>query len=129
MGINSCALHPFAIVNTNRDIAMKSKIYYAMIALLLALPSFAQPVKKIQTITESEVPAAVRRSFVENFGNVSEGTWTVAFNVLNEGGKSIAQPLSYTFRKGNGHDKIEVKFSPDGRVETSKGIEKVTPTP
>jgi hypothetical protein len=108
---------------------MKHKMYYAVLVVLLALPLAAQPVKKVQTITESEVPAVVRRSFVENFGDVSEGTWTVAFHVLNEDGKSIAQPLSYTFRKGNGHDKIEVKFSPEGRIETSKGIEKVTPAP
>jgi hypothetical protein len=108
---------------------MKHKMYYAVLVVLLALPLAAQPVKKVQTITESEVPAVVRRSFVENFGDVSEGTWTVAFHVLNEDGKSIAQPLSYTFRKGNGHDKIEVKFSPEGRIETSRGIEKVTPTP
>jgi hypothetical protein len=100
-----------------------------MFVLLLAMSSLAQPVKKIQTINESEVPAAIRRSFAENFGNVTEGTWTVAFNVINEGGKSVAQPLSYTFRKGNGHDKIEVRFSPEGRIETSKGIEKVGVTP
>jgi hypothetical protein len=108
---------------------MKSKIHCAMIMLLLALPSLAQPVKKIQIINESEVPAAVRRSFIENFGDVSEGTWTVAFNVINEGGKSVAQPLSYSFKKGNGHDKIEVRFSPEGRIETSKGIDRVTATP
>ncbi|HTF21615.1 MAG TPA: hypothetical protein VK658_26230 [Chryseolinea sp.] len=108
---------------------MKSKMYYALFVLLLALPSFGQPVKKVQTISESEVPVAVRRSFVENFGDVGDGTWTVSFHVLNDGGKSIAQPLSYTFRKGNGHDKVEVKFSPEGRIETSKGIEKVAPAP
>jgi len=109
---------------------MKSKMYGTLLALLLVLPLIAQPVKKIQTITESEVPAAVRRSFVENFGNVSDGTWTVAFHVLSDGTKTVAQPLSYTFKKGNGHDKIEVRFSPEGHLESTKGIEKLaSPTP
>lgn len=103
-------------------------MYFAVIALLLALPSLAQPVKKIQTLSEAEVPAAVRRSFVENFGNVSDGAWTVAFHVLNDGGKSVAQPLSYTFKKKNGHDKIEVRLSPEGKIETFKGVEKATDT-
>ncbi|MEJ1238190.1 hypothetical protein WBG78_08680 [Chryseolinea sp. T2] len=107
---------------------MKSKMYALLIALLAALPLAAQPVKKIQTITESEVPALVRRAFVENYGNVADGTWTVAFQVLNTGGKSVAQPLSYTFKKGNGHEKVEVRLSPEGRIETSKGIEKLNPT-
>ena len=107
---------------------MKSKMYGTLLALLLVLPAIAQPVKKIQAINESEVPAAVRRSFVENFGNVSDGAWTVAFHVLSDGIKTVAQPLSYTFKKGSGHNKIEVRLSPDGRVETAKGIEKVPPT-
>ena len=107
---------------------MKNKMYYLLIALLAALPLAAQPVKKIQTITESEVPALVRRSFVENYGQVADGTWTVAFHVLNIGGRSVAQPLSYTFKKGNGHNKVEVRLSPEGRIETSKGIEKLNPT-
>ena len=103
-------------------------MYYLLIALLAALPLAAQPVKKIQTITESEVPALVRRSFVENYGEVADGTWTVAFHVLNTGGRSVAQPVSYTFKKGNGHNKVEVRLSPEGRIETSKGIEKLNPT-
>jgi hypothetical protein len=109
---------------------MKRKMFGTLLALLLVLPVFAQQVKKIQTIAESEVPAAVRRSFAENFGNVSDGTWTVAFHVLSDGIKTVAQPLSYTFKKGTGHDKVEVRFSPEGRVESAKGIEKlVSPTP
>lgn len=108
---------------------MKHKMYYAMLVMLITLPLSAQPVKKIQAITESEVPSAVRRSFVENYGNVTDGTWTVAFHVLNTGGKTVAQPLSYTFKKKDGHNKVEVRFSPEGRIETAKGIEKVIPTP
>lgn len=107
---------------------MKVKMIAMTLAILVVLPLIAQPVKKVQTISESEVPAAVRRSLVENFGDVKEGTWTVAFHVLSDGTKSVAQPLSYTFRKGNGHDKVEVKFSPEGRVENAKGIEKITST-
>jgi len=103
---------------------MKILILGTLLSMLIASPLVAQQVKKVQTINEAEVPAAVRQSFVENFGEVSDGTWTVAFHILTDGIKTTAQPLSYTFRKGSGRDKIEVRFSPDGRVESAKGIEK-----
>ena len=86
----------------------------------------SQPVKKVERIKEEEVPVAVRKAFEEDFGKIPEdGIWTVNFTVVNEGGKSMAKPLSYTFRKGNKGDKIEVRYSPEGKLDTVRGLKKV----
>jgi hypothetical protein len=85
----------------------------------------SQPVKKAERIKEEEVPVAVRLAFENDFGKIPEdGYWIVHFNVTNEGGKTTAKPISYTFRKGNKGDKIEVRYSPDGKLDTSKGLKK-----
>lgn len=101
------------------------------ILTLIILSSFnafliSQPVKKVERIAEEEVPVAVRVAFEHDFGEIPEdGIWTVNFTVVNEGGKTIAKPTSYTFRKGNKGDKIEVRYSPEGKLDTSRGLKKV----
>ena len=86
----------------------------------------SQPVKKAERIKEEEVPVAVRVAFENDFGKIPEGgNWTVNFNVVNEGGKTMAKPVSYTFRKGNKGDKIEVRYSPEGKLDTARGLKKV----
>ena len=98
---------------------------------LLMITSFnaflvSQPVKKAERIKEEEVPVAVRVAFENDFGKVPEGGyWTVHFNVLNEGGKTTAKPISYTFRKGGKGDKIEVRYLPEGKLDTAKGLKKI----
>ena len=103
------------------------------IVLTLLIISFingvliSQPVKKVERINEEEVPVAVRVAFENDFGKIPEdGTWTVSFTVINEGGKTTAKPISYTFRRGNKADKIEVRYSPEGKLETSKGLKKIS---
>ena len=87
---------------------------------------FSQPVKKVERIKEEEVPVAVRSAFENDFGKMPEdGIWTVNFIVTNEGGKTTAKPISYTFRKGNKGDKIEIRYSPEGKLEASKGLNKI----
>jgi len=86
----------------------------------------SQPVKKVERIKEEEVPVAVRIAFENDFGKIPEdGVWTVNFTVVNEGGKTTAKPLSYTFRKGSKGDKIEVRYSPQGKLDTSRGLKKI----
>jgi hypothetical protein len=87
----------------------------------------SQPVKKAERIKEEEVPVAVRLAFENDFGKIPEdGYWIVHFNVTNEGGKTTAKPISYTFRKGSKGDKIEVRYSPEGNLDTSKGLKKIS---
>lgn len=99
------------------------------IIILSAVNTFlvSQPVKKMEKIKEEEVPVAVRLAFQNDFGTIpADGVWIVNFTVTNEGGKSIAKPVSYTFRKGNKSNKIEVRYSPEGKLDTSKGLKKIS---
>jgi hypothetical protein len=84
-------------------------------------------VKRTSEIKLEEVPVAVRVAFEEDFGKIPEqGSWTVAFYVLTEGNKTSAKPVSYTFLKGKKSEKIEVRYTPEGKLESAKGLEKVT---
>jgi hypothetical protein len=103
------------------------KIIFAF-ALLLASASLtlAQHVKKTSSIKEEEVPVAVRNAFQEDFGKIPEdGSWTVAFYVSTEGNRTTAKPVTYTFAKRNKSEKIEVRYTPEGKLESAKGLEKV----
>ncbi|HMG90195.1 MAG TPA: hypothetical protein VK589_09045 [Chryseolinea sp.] len=104
------------------------KRFFLTLLILSSVNVFliSQPVKKVERIKEDEVPVVVRKAFENDFGKIPEdGTWTVNFTVVQEGGKSMAKPVSYTFRKGNKADKIEVRYSPDGKLDTAKGLKKI----
>ena len=105
------------------------KKFLLTIIILAAFNTFlvSQPVKKTERIKEEEVPVAVRLAFQNDFGAITvDGIWIVNFTVSNEGGKSIAKPVSYIFRKGNKGDKIEVRYSPEGKLDTSRGLKKIS---
>jgi hypothetical protein len=86
----------------------------------------AQDFKKTTAVKEHEVPVAVRVSFENEFGKLpTEGNWTVTFSLLHEGSKTVAKPLWYTFSRKDKINKIEVRYSPDGKLESFKGIDKV----
>jgi hypothetical protein len=105
---------------------MKRFVLTLLIISSVAGVLISQPVKKVERIKEEEVPVAVRAAFENDFGKIPEdGIWTVNFIVTNEGGKTTAKPISYTFRKGNKGDKIEVRYSPEGKLEASKGLNKI----
>ncbi len=87
----------------------------------------AQAVKKTETIKEEEVPVAVRLAFKEDFGEIpADGTWSVNFAIVSEGTRSVARPTWYTFKKGSRHEKIEVRYTPDGKLESFKGLKKTS---
>ena len=89
----------------------------------------AQPVKKTEKINEEEVPAAIRVAFMNDFGQIPEdGVWTVNFIVVSDGTKTLAKPTGYTYRKGNKQEKIEVRYSPEGKLELAKGLNKIEHT-
>jgi hypothetical protein len=104
------------------------KRFFLTLLFLMSANVFliSQPVKKVEKINEDEVPVAVRKAFEDEFGKIPEGgIWTVNFTVVNENGKSTAKPVSYTFRKGSKGDKIEVRYSPEGKLDTSRGLKKI----
>jgi hypothetical protein len=101
-----------------------------MIAFTFMLASasvlMAQHVKKIAEVKSEQVPVAVKNAFQEDFGTIpDEGTWTVAYYVSTDGNKTSAKPVSYTFAKGKKSEKIEVRYTPEGKLESAKGLEKV----
>ncbi len=104
---------------------MKTNFFLLLLCVCVSATLFAQTVKKTEKIDEEEVPVAVRVAFQDDFGQIPEdGTWTVNFNVVSEGTRTVAKPIWYTFRKGNKQEKIEVRYSPEGKLELFKGLKK-----
>ena len=88
---------------------MKNKFILLILSVGFSISLLAQVVKKTEKISEEQVPVAVRLAFKDDFGQIPEdGIWTVNFNVVSEGTKTVAKPIWYTFRKGNKQNKIEV---------------------
>lgn len=105
---------------------MKKSLLVFSIFLLSGLSLMAQQVQKTSPVKEEEVPVAVRIAFVDDLGPIpTEGKWQITFALANEGSKTVAKPLWYTFSKKNKSEKIEVRYAPDGKLETFKGIDKV----
>jgi hypothetical protein len=105
---------------------MKKTLLVCSVVLLSGLSLMAQEIKRTSSVKEEEVPVAVRKAFVDDLGAIpAEGNWKVTFTVLNDGAKTVAKPLWYTFSKKSQDDKIEVRYTPEGKLESFKGINKV----
>lgn len=105
---------------------MKKTLLVCSVVLLSGLSLMAQQIKKTSSVKEEEVPVAVRIAFAEDLGAIpTGGNWKVTFAVLNDGPKTVAKPLWYTFSKKNQDDKIEVRYTPEGKLESFKGINKI----
>lgn len=108
---------------------MKKIFFVFALVLVSAATLMAQGLKKTTTIQEQEVPVAVRKAFDKEFGKVpAEGNWSVTFSLQNEGAKTVATPLWYTYFKKDKKEKIEVRYTPEGKLESSKGLTKVEAT-
>lgn len=103
-----------------------------IVALLLVFTvqvTIAQPVKKVEKIKQEEVPVIIRQAFINDFGSIpGEGTWSVNFTVIHDGEKTVAQPTAYTFKKGSKSERVEVRYSPEGKLVAAKGLKKTTAT-
>lgn len=83
----------------------------------------AQELRKTEKIDPEQVPVSIRTSFENEFGKVPDGgQWFAHFLVEREGSRTVAKPLSYIYR--NKSEKIEVRYSADGKLDFVKGIEK-----
>jgi len=83
----------------------------------------AQSLTKTEKINVDQVPVAILKAFENDFGKVPEGgQWLANFVVEQEGIRSVAKPLFYIYR--NKSEKIDVRYTADGKLESSKGIEK-----
>lgn len=112
-----------------KSASVPQKLIVALLLVFMVQTTIAQPVKKVEKIKQEEVPIIVRQAFINDFGSIpGEGTWSVNFTVINDGEKTIAQPTAYTFRKGSKSERVEVRYSPDGKLVAAKGLKKTTAT-
>ena len=103
---------------------MKKSILVLILLAGMSSGLLAQGLRKTEKITEEQVPVAIRGAFENDFGKITEGYWTAHFTIEQEGARSIAKPISYTFHKKNRNEKIEVRYMADGKLDLVKGVEK-----
>lgn len=104
------------------------KLTLTMLLLSIAW-SYAQiPMNMVEKIKDEQVPAAVLKTFEKEFANqksdIKVGAWYAHFEHTSDGpGKSRAIPLHYSYRGKKGNDKVEIKFTPEGKLVHAKGLE------
>jgi len=104
---------------------MKKLMLTLTFATMLGIAAMAQ-VKKTEKIQLDEVPVAVRLAFEKDFGKIPEdGSWSVSYTMVTEGNRTSARPIWYQYSKGKGSDKVEVRYTPEAKLESSKGLTKV----
>jgi len=109
---------------------MKKLMLVAAVWLMSAGVIFAQGgigVEKSKKLKQDEVPAVVQTSLQNDFDLASaDGTWSLLYSESNAGADkpAILKPVAYTFYKKKDGNKIEIQFSPTGKLEHTKGIER-----
>lgn len=102
---------------------MKKSILLLLFLVGGATFASAQSLTKTEKINADQVPVAILKAFENDFGKVPEGgQWLANFVVEQDGIRSVAKPLFYIYR--NKSEKIDVRYTADGKLESSKGIEK-----
>lgn len=105
---------------------MKKSILLLVLVAGLFGSTAAQSLRKTEKIDANQVPVAIQEAFENDFGKIPpDGYWSSIFIVEREGNRSMAKPLSYTYHKRNKNDKIEVRYTADGKLDFVKGLEKV----
>lgn len=105
---------------------MKKISLLIIVFALAATAAFSQTLRRTEKIKDDQVPAAILEAFHHDFGKIPDGGyWTANIEVAQDGVRSVVKPLSYTFHKKNNGEKIEVRYLPEGKLEFSKGLEKV----
>ena len=96
-------------------------------AMGLAIAANA-PLRETIKVPVEQVPVSVRNAFEKDFGTAPEGGyWTALIEKESSGGRTIVTPLNYSFVKKAKGNKIEVKYTPTGALESFSGLEKLTP--
>jgi hypothetical protein len=103
---------------------MKKMIWF--LALLITSNVLtAQGLKKTEKINDDQVPLIIREAFEKDFGPIPDGGyWMSTFTVEQQGPRSVAKPLSFTFHKKNESEKIEVKYAANGKLAAFQGLER-----
>ena len=105
---------------------MKKSVLLFTLFAAIAASLAAQSLKKTERINNEQVPVAIIRAFETDFGKVPDaGYWMANYIVEQEGTRSIAKPLSYSFHKRSKNEKIEVRYTAGGQLDFVKGLEKL----
>jgi hypothetical protein len=104
---------------------MMKKMSAMLIVIAITSTSFGQALRKTEKIDKNQVPAAIQVALQNEFGSVPpDGFWTANFIVEREGNRSVARPLSYTYHKRDKANKIEIRYTADGKLDYAKGVTK-----
>ena len=103
---------------------MRKQLFVFTLAVI-GFASMGQSLRKTEKIEQNQVPVAIQDAFTSDFGAIPpDGYWTANFIVEREGSRSVAKPLSYAYHKRNKSDRIEVRYTADGKLDLVKGLEK-----
>jgi hypothetical protein len=101
------------------------KLIWVLALLVTSNILTAQGLKKTEKIKAEQVPLMIREAFEKDFGSIPDGGyWMSTFTIEQQGTRSVAKPLSFTFYKKIEGDKIEVKYMADGKLAAFRGLEK-----
>jgi hypothetical protein len=103
---------------------MKTSLMIITCVVLTITSLQAQSVaRETVQVTEDQVPMVVRQAFEKDFGTIPVGgIWSAYIVKELEGSRVVAKPLWYSYSHGKKANKIEVRFTPQGEVASTKGV-------
>lgn len=112
------------------------RVIFVFTVLIASISTFGQaPIEESKKISQEEVPAAVLKSYDADFVSPlaqANGVWWIVYTKYNESvqgrltDKEVFRPIAYIF-KGRGKNKGEARYSADGKLESSKGLDRTIP--
>lgn len=119
---------------------MKTLKLTLLVLLTSAAWSYAQtiPMNMVEKIKDEQVPVAVVKTFESEFGTIKTtiqgGAWYSHFEhttatPASQGtsGTSRAIPIHYSYKGEKDGKKVEIKFTPEGKLVQTKGLESKHP--
>lgn len=102
--------------------------FAVVLAMGLAIAN-NNPLRETIKIPIEQVPVSVQIAYEKDFGAMPEGGyWTASIEKESSAGRTVVTPLSYSFNKKSKGEKIIVRYTPTGSLESYAGVEKISPT-
>lgn len=112
-------------ITKTQNVFMKNLfLISALVVLSLGSVSAQTSVAKNKKISEDEVPSNVLTAFRKDFPRAEQGTWTIYYNQSLAGSKISITPKWYSYAVKGSDGKAEAQYTPDGKLERSKGMGK-----
>lgn len=104
---------------------MKKIFYLCLFMGAIIMTVVGQSLRKTERIEADQVPVAIQQSLKVDFGSIPpDGYWTATFIIEQTGSRAAAKPLFYTYHKKDSSQKIEVRYTADGKLDSVKGLDK-----